>query len=152
MLLRYLSLYICISVHNKYIHMCIYIYVYMCVYIYRERDRERVVQSLVVSNSLWPYHGLQHAKLPCPSLSPRVGSNSCPLSRWCHPPISPSVVLFSSCPQSIFLSSLHYMVKVLELQPQHQSFQWVFRIGFLKDWLVWSPWCPRDSQEFSPTP
>ena len=45
-----------------------------------------VVQS-VISNSLWP-HGLQHARLPCPSPSPRVCSNSCPLSWWCHPAIS----------------------------------------------------------------
>ena len=53
----------------------------------------------VVSNSLWP-HGLQHARLPCPSLSPRVCSNSCPSSQWCHPTISSSVALFSSCSQS----------------------------------------------------
>ena len=53
-----------------------------------------------VSNSLWP-HGLQYAKLPCPSPSPGVCSNSsCPLSWWCHPTISSSVILFSSCPQS----------------------------------------------------
>ena len=44
-------------------------------------------------------HGLQHARLPCPSLSPRVYSNSCLLSRWCHPVISSSVTPFSSCPQ-----------------------------------------------------
>ena len=49
----------------------------------------------VVSDSLRP-HGLQHARLPCPSLSPRVCSNSCPLSRWCHPTISSSGVPFSS--------------------------------------------------------
>ena len=54
---------------------------------------------LVVSHSLWP-HGLQHTRPPCPSLSPRVGSNSCPLSRWCHPTISSSVAPFFSCPQS----------------------------------------------------
>ena len=53
----------------------------------------------VVSDSLWP-HGLQHARLPCPSPSPRACSNSCPLSRWCHPNISSSVVLFFSCLQS----------------------------------------------------
>ena len=52
----------------------------------------------VVSDSLWP-HGLQHARPPCPSPTPRVYSNSCPLSRWCHPIISPSVIPFSSCPQ-----------------------------------------------------
>ena len=45
-------------------------------------------------------HGRQHARLPCPSLSPWVCSNSCPLSRWCHPTISSSVVPVSSCPQS----------------------------------------------------
>ena len=49
----------------------------------------------VVSNSLW-LHGLQHARLPCPSPTPGVYSNSCPLSRWCHPTISSSVVPFSS--------------------------------------------------------
>ena len=49
-----------------------------------------------MSNSLWP-HGL---RLPCPSLSPGVCSNSCPLSQWCHPTISSSVALFYSYPQS----------------------------------------------------
>ena len=48
----------------------------------------------VVSDSLRP-HGLQHARLPCPSPSPRVYSNSCPLSQWWHPTISSSVVPFS---------------------------------------------------------
>ena len=52
----------------------------------------------VVSDSLWP-HGLQHARLPCPSASGAC-SNSCPLSQWCHPTISSSVVLFPSCLQS----------------------------------------------------
>ena len=52
-----------------------------------------------VSNSLQP-HGLQHARLPCPSLSPGVCSNSYPLSQWCHPTILSSVTLFSFCLQS----------------------------------------------------
>ena len=52
-----------------------------------------------MSNSLRP-RGLQHARLPCPSRSPRSCSNSCLLSWWCHPTISSSVVPFSSCPQS----------------------------------------------------
>ena len=52
----------------------------------------------VVSESLWP-HGLQHARPPCPSPTPRVYSNSCPSSRWCHITISSSVVPFSSCLQ-----------------------------------------------------
>ena len=51
-----------------------------------------------MSDSLWP-HGLQHARPPCPSPTPRVYSNSCPLSQWCHPTISSTVVPFS-CLQS----------------------------------------------------
>ena len=46
-------------------------------------------------------HELQHARPPCPSPTPRVYSHSCPSSRWCHPAISSSVILFSSCPQSL---------------------------------------------------
>ena len=53
----------------------------------------------VMSSSLC-LHGMQHARLPCPSPTPRVYSNSCPLSQWCHPTISSSVVPFSSCLQS----------------------------------------------------
>ena len=54
------------------------------------------VQCSVVSDSLQP-HGLQHTRLPCPSSTPRAYSNSCPLSWWCHPTISSSVVpVFSS--------------------------------------------------------
>ena len=53
----------------------------------------------VKSKSLWP-HGLQHTRLPYPSPSPRACSNSCTLSRWCHPTISSSVIPFSPCLQS----------------------------------------------------
>ena len=53
----------------------------------------------VMSNSLWP-HGLQHTRLHCPSPSPGACSNSHPLSQWCHPTISSSVIPFSSRPQS----------------------------------------------------
>ena len=75
-------------------------------------DKYYLFSHSVMSNSLQP-HGLQHARLPCPSLSPRVAtrvpcpslfhkvsSNSCPLCWWCRPTISSSVVPFSSCPQS----------------------------------------------------
>ena len=54
----------------------------------------------VVSNCLWP-HESQHTRPPCPSQTPGVYSNSCPLSRWWHPAISSSVIPFSSCPQSL---------------------------------------------------
>ena len=52
-----------------------------------------------MSNSLWP-HELQHTRPPCPSPTPGVHPNLCPLSWWCHPSISSSVFPFSSCPQS----------------------------------------------------
>ena len=54
----------------------------------------------VMPDSLWP-HEPQHARPPCPSLTPRVHPNPCPLNWWCHPAISSSVVPFSSCPQSL---------------------------------------------------
>ena len=67
-----------------------------------------------MSHSLWP-HGLLHARHPCPTPTPGACSNSCPLSRWCHPTISSSVIPFSShlqyfpalgsCPMSQFLTS-----------------------------------------------
>ena len=60
---------------------------------------ELFISHLVVSDSLLP-HGLQHARFPRPSLSPRVCSNSSPLSRWDHPTTSSSVARFSSCYQS----------------------------------------------------
>ena len=50
-----------------------------------------------------------------------------------------------------WVSSSHQVAKVLELQLQHQSFRWIFRVGFLYDWLVWSLCSPRDSQESCPT-
>ena len=53
----------------------------------------------VMSISLW-MHGLQHARLPCPSLTLRTCSNSCPSNQWCHPIISSFIVPFSSCFQS----------------------------------------------------
>ena len=96
----------------------------------------------VVSNSLWP-HGLQHTRLPCPSPTPRAHSNSCPLSQWCHPTISSSVVPFCSCLQSFpasgsFIRSQLFdqVAKVLELQLQHSpSNEYSGVIFFRMDWL-----------------
>ena len=68
----------------------------------------------VVFNSLRP-HELKHARPPCPSPTPGVHSNSCPLSQWYHPAISSSVIPFSSCPQSIPES---------ESFPMSQLFTW----------------------------
>ena len=87
-----------------------------------------------MSDSLLP-HGLQHARFPCPSLSPRVSSHSCLLSQWCHPTISSSVIPFSisalnlSQHQGFFqwVNFSHQVAKWLDLQ--HQSFQWIFRVA-----------------------
>ena len=65
----------------------------------------------VMSHSLWP-HGLQHTRLLCPSLSLGVDSDSCPLSRWCHPTISSLVAPFSSWPQSFPASGSFLMSQV----------------------------------------
>ena len=67
----------------------------------------------VMSDSLWP-HGPQHARLPCPSPTPGVYQNSCPLSRWCHPTILSSVVLFSSPSQSFSASGSLQMSHLFE--------------------------------------
>ena len=82
-------------------------------------------------------HGLQHARPPCPSPTPRACSNSCPLSQWCNPTISclsPHSPVFNlSQHQGLFhwVGSSHQVAKILELQLQYQSFQWIFRVDFL---------------------
>ena len=104
----------------------------------------------VVSDSLRP-HESQHARPPCPSPTPGVHSDSCPLSLWCHPAISSSVVPFSSCPQSLPAS---------ESFPMSQLFAWggqSIGVSALASVLTmntqdWSPCSPRDSWESSPTP
>ena len=71
-----------------------------------------------------------------------------------HPLLSPSPPAFNlSQHQGLFqwVSSSHQMVKVLEFQLQHQSFQWIFRTDILQDGLIGSPYSPRDSEESSPT-
>ena len=109
----------------------------------REASKQQMLFSCsVVSNSLQP-HGLQHTRLPCPSLSPGICSNSCPLSQWYYLTISSSAALFSFCLRakdwglfqyqhfSQWGDSSHQVVKVLGLQLQHHSFQWIFRDDFL---------------------
>ena len=103
---------------------------------------------LLSSRPVMPRHS-------CPSPSPRVWPSSCPLHQYCHPAISSPDAFFSFCPQSFpasgtFPMSLHQMTKILELQLQYQSSQWVYRVDFPEDWLVWSPCCPMDFQESSP--
>ena len=112
----------------------------------------------VVSDSLRP-HELQHARPPCPSKTPGVHSNSCPLGQWCRPIISSSIVCFSSCLQSLPASGSF---------PMSQLFTWSgqsIRVSastsvlpmniqdwFHLEWMVWCPCSPSDSQKSSPAP
>ena len=107
-------------------------------------------------NSLQP-HGLQHARLPCPSPTPGAYSNSCPSSRWCHPTISSSVVPFSSHLQSFPTSGSFLMSEFFTWGGQkYRSFSFSISpsseysglISFRMD-LVGSPCSPRDSQKSS---
>ena len=116
-----------------------------------EREFSQLSRS-VVSDSLWP-HELQHTRPPCPSLTPGVYSNSCPLSRWCHPAIWSSVVPFSSCSQSLPAS---------ESFPKSKLFAWGGQsIGVsalasvlpmnTEDWspLEWTVWISLQSKGLS---
>ena len=92
----------------------------------------------VVSDSLRP-HESQHARLPCPSPTPGVHSNSSPLSWWCHPAISSSVIPFSSCPQSLPAS---------ESFPVSQLFTWGGQGTGVK---ALASFLPKNTQDWSPS-
>ena len=112
----------------------------------------------VMSGSL-PVHGLQHARLPCPSPTPGACSNSCLSSHWYHPTISSSVILFSSCLHSFPASGFFPISQLFTLGGQNipaltsasvlpMNIQDWFPLG-LTGWISLNP---RDSQESSPTP
>ena len=121
---------------------------------------ERTLSSVqfshsVISDSLQPRE-LHHTSLPCPLPTPRAYSNSCPSSQWCHPTISSSVTLFSSCLQSFSASESSPVSQFFTSDGQSIGasaplLTLKFQVYFLWDWLVWSPCSPRDSQEFSST-
>ena len=103
-----------------------------------------------MSDSLW-LHGLQHAQPPCPSPTPRVYPNSCPLSQWCHPTISSCLVpIFSAFNLSQHLglfkwvSSLHQLAKVLKLQHQSLMNEYSGLISF----PGWTGWISLQSKGF----
>ena len=103
----------------------------------------------VVSDSLRP-HGLQHARPPCPSPTPRVYPNSCTLSRWCHPTISSSVIPFSSCPQSLPASGSFPMSQLFALGGQSirvSASASVLPMN-IQDWspLGWTGWISLQSK------
>ena len=103
----------------------------------REKFNSVQFSRSVVSDPLRP-HESQHARPPCPSPTPGVHSDSCPLSQWCHPAISSSVVPFSSCPQSLPAS---------ESFPMSQLFAWDGQsIGVSASGSV----LPMNTQDWSP--
>ena len=92
----------------------------------------------VVSDSFRP-HELQHTRPPCPSPTPGVHPNPCPLSRWCHPAISSSVIPFSSCPKSLPASVSFLMSQLFALGGQSTG------VSALASFL------PKKSQGWSPS-
>ena len=111
-----------------------------------------------MSDSLQP-HEPQHVRPSCPSPTPGVYPNSCPLSQWCHPTISSSVIPFSSCPQSFQASGSFQMSQLFPSGGQSigvsdstsvfpKNIQDLSPLG----WTGWIYLHPRDSQESSSTP
>ena len=106
----------------------------------------------VASDSLQP-QGLQHGRPPCPSPTPRVYSNSCPSSRWCHPTISSSVVPFSSCSQSFPASGSFQMSQLFTSGSQSigvSASAPVLPMN-IQDWfpLGWTGWISLQSKGLS---
>ena len=99
----------------------------------------------------WP-HGLQYARLPCPSPTPRIYSSSCPLSQWCHPIISSSVVLFS-CPQSFPASESFPMGQFFKSGGQRTGVSASASVlpMNIQDWfpLGWTGWISLQSKGLS---
>ena len=106
----------------------------------------------VMSDAL-PPHGLQHARLPCPSPTPGVYSNSCPLSRWCRPTTSLSVVPFSSCLQSFPASGSFQMSQLFASGGQSIGVSALTSVlpMNIQDWfpLGWTGWISLQSKGLS---
>ena len=109
------------------------------------------ISCSVVSDSLWP-HESQHARPPCPSPTPRVYWNSCPLSRWCHPTISSSLIPFS-CLQSLPASGSFPVSQLFTSGGQSiwvSASASVFPMN-IQDWfpLGWTGWISLQSKRLS---
>ena len=117
-----------------------------------EQNNSVQFSQSVVSSYLRP-HGLQHDRPPCPSPTPRVYSNSCPSSWWCHPTTSSSVLPFSSCPQSFPASGSFQMSQFFTSGGQSigvSASESVLPIN-IQDWfpLGWTCWISLQSKEIS---
>ena len=109
----------------------------------------------VMSDSLWP-HGLQYARPPCPSPTRRVCSDSCPLSRWCHPTMSSSVVPFSSCPQTFPASGTFQLSQLFASGGQSIGVAASTSVlpMYTQDWAPseWTDWISLQSKGLSSSP
>ena len=122
-----------------------------------QKEKDNTVSSVqfsrsVMSSSLQP-HGQQHARLPCPSLTPGVYSNSCPWNQWCHPTISSSVVPFSSRLQSFPASGSFQMSQFFTSGSQNigvSASASVLPMN-IQDWfpLGWTGWISLQSKGLS---
>ena len=117
--------------HTKPLHITLWVF-YL-----NEKFSSLQFSRSVVSDSLRP-HELQHTRPPCPSPTPGAHSNWCPLSWWCHPAISSSVILFSSCPQSLPAS---------EYFPVSQLFAWSSQSNGVS---ALASFLPKNTQDQSP--
>ena len=138
----YIYIFICVCIYVNYMCMCVHMHA--CTHTYtifklqfHSRDTiskqcylsgSSVQFSLSVMSDSLQSHGPQHARPPCPSKTPRVYSNSCPLSWLCHPTISSSAIPFSSCLQSFPASGSYSNESVL--QGPHYSIKW--SLGLIK--------------------
>ena len=128
--------------------MCIYIHIYVYIYICEHINIFQLSRS-VMSDSLQP-RGLQHARPSCSSPTPRVYSNSCPLSQWCHPTISSSVIPFS-CLQSFPASGFFPMSQFFASGIQSIEASASVLPMNIQDWfpLVLSGWISLQSKGLS---
>ena len=142
--------------------LCIYMHIYIYIYIYIYTV---VFQAL---SHVWLFM-MQRTRLPCPQLSPRICSYSCPLSQWCYLTISSSSTPFPfafnhSQYQGLFqwVGCMHQVAKVLELHLQHQTLQWKFRVLYIyiyiwkwkslsHVWLFGNPWTTQSMELYMHT-
>ena len=118
----------------------------------RRESQQNLRRCSVISNSLRP-HGLQHIRLPCPSPSPGICPNSCPLSRWCHPTISSSVSCVSSRLQSFPASGSFPVSRLFSSGGQSIGVSaWASVLPMnIQDWspLGWTGWISLPSKGLS---
>ena len=114
----------------------------------KQQQLKTTTKVLLFSHSIVPtlrHHGLQHTRLPCPSLSPGVCSNSCPLSRRCHPTISSPLTTFSPCPQA-FPASGFFPMNSSGKSCHHNYLQMLEQEHLcFKEALGGEPWHPPQS-------